>query len=252
MSMFWLRHVKRAEGDESSWALPYGDLMSLLLAVFVMIAAMSELRPGRRFGVVAAAVRDAFGFAAGGGASPGAGTAAWQRRLTLIERLEQAGLRRAGAGPARGPDEDLLGPCDVITERDQVMIRVPGPIAFEQFSAQLKPEGRRVVARMAEYLIGGHARLEVRGHNSEQSVPEEVPFRDGLDLSYARARAVADELTAAGVSGDRLFITAWGDNDPLVAAAGTVAAGANRRIEIIVHAVAAAPRVQAIAEKEQG
>ena len=61
MEMFWL---KRLKGHESrwQWALPYGDLMSLLLAVFVMIAAMSELRAGGRFEDVAGGVRSAFGF----------------------------------------------------------------------------------------------------------------------------------------------------------------------------------------------
>ena len=251
VSMFWLKRMKKAESRASSWVLPYGDLMSLLLAVFVMIAAMSELRAGARFDTVGAAVRSAFGFSPGGETEAGFGTADSQRRLSLIEQLEQAGLRRAGTGRFRASDEDLLGPCDVVTEPDRLIIRVAGPVSFEAFSARLKPRARRVTAQIAEYLIGGQAWLEVRGHNGDGPVPPDVPFRDGLDLSYARARAVADELSSAGVSRDRLHITACGDNDPLAAGPGTVDKGANRRIEIIVHATEAASRVQAIAEKER-
>ena len=53
--MFWLKRMKRGDDDGWSWALPYGDLMCLLLAVFVMIAAMSELRAGERFDAVGSA-----------------------------------------------------------------------------------------------------------------------------------------------------------------------------------------------------
>ena len=122
------------------------------------------------------------------------------------------------------------------------MIRVAGPASFGPFSARLRPPARRAIAQIAEFLIDGRARLEIRGHNGDGPVPSDVPFRDGLDLSYARARAVADALQAAGVSGDRLYVAAWGDNDPLVVGPGAASGGGNRRVEIILQAAAKAAR----------
>ena len=55
--MFWLRRFKN-EDEGGSWLLAYGDLMSLLLAVFVMVAAMSELRGGSRFRMVRDAIAE--------------------------------------------------------------------------------------------------------------------------------------------------------------------------------------------------
>lgn len=237
--MFWLKRLK-AESDESSWALPYGDMMSLLLAVFVMIAAMSELRPGGRFNVVSDAVRSAFGFSPVAPADAGAGLTS-QPRLTFFERLHKAGLRRLSASPTAAADRDLLAPCDVVTERDRVVIRIAGSASFGRFSARLEPAAQLLIPRIAEFLIRPEAPLEIRGHNGDGPLPDYAPFRDGLDLAYGRARAVADALIRAGVARNRLHLTAWDDNRPL-AAVGSRAArgGANRRIEIIVHAVPAA------------
>jgi len=247
--MLWLKPLQ-GESDESSWALPYGDLMSLLLAVFVMIAAMSELRQGRRFCVVRSAVRSAFGFCSSEGDWL-SGYSSGERRLSLLERLEGAGLG-PGAGVPAAVDEAFWEPCEVFTVGDGLLIRIAGSASFEAASARLKPSAEGLIARLAQYLAGGEARVEIRGHSGDGRLPEAAPFRDGLDLSYARARAVADALTRAGVPAERLYISAWGDGDPLVLGVSEVAgAGVNRRIEMIVHSVPGAGQVHKIAEKER-
>lgn len=251
MQLFWLKRLKQVDREESSWALSYGDLMSLLLAVFVMIAAMSELRAGDRFDTVGAAVRSAFGFATIGGDAEAGADPVSKAPLTLLERLAQAGLEQTEANRGRSWDEERLASCDVTRERDRVVIQVAGPTSFSTFSAQLRPEARRAVARIAGFLIEGQTRVEIRGHNGDGRLPAEALFRDGLDLSYARARVVADELIAAGVPKGRLHVAAWGDSDPLPGKAGSGADGMNRRVEIIVHAATAAVPTRVIAEKER-
>jgi chemotaxis protein MotB len=125
-----------------------------------------------------------------------------------------------------------------------------GTVAFDRHRADLEPRGRDAVERLADFLVGGTTRLEIRGHNGDGALPASCAFCDGLDLSYARARAVADVLIGAGVARDRLLITARGDQDPLSTAAEPDAQGVNRRIEIIVHAAPAHARDQDIAVKE--
>jgi flagellar motor protein MotB len=56
-----------------------------------------------------------------------------------------------------------------------------------------------------------------------------------MDLSYARARAVADVLTRSGVREIRIRIEANGDREPINSQAYTEERRAvNRRVEIIV------------------
>ena len=91
MNMFWLKRLKANE-SRGQWALPYGDLMSLLLAVFVMIAAMSELRVDGRFQDIAIGVRSAFGFSHRE-RQPSLSGLLSDARPTLLEQLERACMR---------------------------------------------------------------------------------------------------------------------------------------------------------------
>ncbi len=246
--MFWVQRL-RNEDEDASWLVAYGDLMSLLLAVFVMIAAMSELRPGRHYAVVRDGVRKAFGFSIGGhDASVLLGT---QRPMTLVDRLERAGLRPTTEHAASQDDESALAPCDVLVEKDRVVIRVAGAACFEAFSARLQPAGRQAIERIADYLADGQAGLEIRGHAGDGSWPVSAPFRDALDLSYERARAVAAVLREKRVAGERLQITSRGDHDPLIRDPGPVSGGVNRRVEIILYASPMKGSEGNIAEKER-
>ena len=156
--------------------------------------------------------------------------------MTLLDRLEQAGLRPTTGYPGSHGDDSALGPCDVLIDPDSVVIRVAGVACFDAFSARLQPEGRLAIERIADFLADGQARLEVRGHAGDGPWPASAPFRDALDLSYERARTVAAVLSEKRVAGERIEITARGDHDPLVRDSGTLSGGINRRVEIVLYA----------------
>ena len=246
--MFWLKRLKQS-GSDVSWALSYGDLMSLLLAIFVMIAAMSDLRQGERFHRVRASVLAAFGF--GDDADANGFGAQASRPMTLLERLERAGLNVGDGGAALG--REMSESCDVVTEPDRVVIRLAGAATFDRFSAQLKPKAQQRIEHLAMLLKNGIAQLEIRGHAGDGAIPQEAPYRDAFDLSYQRARVVADVLERHGVAVGRIRAAACGDSEPLLMdAALAEKTGVNRRVEIAVHAVPAITGILDIAEKGQG
>lgn len=241
MEMFWLKRLKSREGS-TEWALSYGDMMSLLLAVFVMIAAMSELKSGTRFLRVADGVRSALGF---GRASeldrpaPLAGS----RRLTLVERLEHAGVVSRQTTAVRDEAGDTLAPMDVRSEPGRIRLRIPGDAVFEPASLVMKPEARRLVARLSEFLAG-QACIEVCGYADAGAAEQQTTLRDGWDLAYGRARMMAGLLAEGGVGRERIALVVPALS-PEREAAGAVAdtrgmpAGGSA-IEIIVHAGAPA------------
>ncbi len=227
MRMFW-SHRLRGEDDASGWQLPYADLMSLLMAVFVMIAAMSELRGGKRFEAVAGGLRAALGFS-GRAADPLVPAADREGVAGRFERMRKAALLRAS--------EDPLASCTLVCDGASVTVCIPGGESFPAGSTQLSRSGRMAVARIAECLADGSAAVEIRGHAEGSEGVEQDP----LDLSYERARAVADALAAAGVVRGRLTLSAMGDRVPPKDARQP---GAGRRVEVIVHA---APRAVSLA-----
>jgi chemotaxis protein MotB len=245
--LFWVQRLKH-EDQDATWAISYGDMMSLLLAVFVMIAAMSELKPGAQFASVRDAMRGALGFA---GVEPRVEPSGWTRPLTLSEQFARAGLT-GSAGGANGLADESLRCCDVSPEDGGLVIRIAGSASFESFSAALLPQGQAAVERLASLLKRGEARIEVRGFNGDGKAPVAAMYRDGLDLSYARARSVVNALIFGGVNARRIFISACGDQNPLVPQrSGEAPTAANRRIEIVVHAVKAIEGNDQFAEKGQ-
>jgi chemotaxis protein MotB len=254
--MFWVKRLKESSDTDSSWLLSYGDLVTLLLAIFVMISSMSDLRPSDRFAHVRNGMRLAFGFAASGTAV--VPTAASRQPPTLLQRLEQAGFAARSNVQLVGPDDEILAPCDVLAGADgQVTLRIAGHACFSPASAALAPVARKALERLVVFLADGTSRIEIRGHADEGSLPPAALFRDGLDLSYARARAVAETLTRGGLDARRVFITAWADHDPLSDAktASTVhpaePEGMDRRIEIVVHAAKPGGQTNNIAGKDR-
>ncbi|MBI4581067.1 MAG: OmpA family protein [Planctomycetes bacterium] len=237
---------------DSSWMLPYGDLMTLLVAVFVMIAAMSDLRPGERFRRVSGGVRRALGFTSTDAAAAQAG-AQVRRPPTLLERLERAGFAGQSRVHLLGPDDEVLAPCDVLVDGEALTVRIAGPASFAPYRAGLEPAAGRALRRIAEFLADGSSRIEIRGRAGGGPLPAEAPFRDVMDLSYARARAVADALAGCGVDRGRLVLTMGGrpgsptgdaEEAKSDQAPGQEATRSDGVIEIVVHAVPTAGQPQ--------
>ena len=230
--MFWVKKLKSCD-DEYAWSVPYGDLVTLLLVVFVLLVSMSELKSGRRFDRISGAVRGAFGFPVAAASVPSE-----RPHPTLLDRLGQAGVLGSSRVQLSGDTDEVLAPCDVLVGPDRMMIRIAGATGFDDFSAVLRPPAERAISRLGTLLADGKCRLEIRGHAGDGPIPPNVPFRDAMDLSYQRARAVAQVLEKAGVGSQRLVVGVCGDSDPLSpGSAEPTAAGANRRIELILHTV---------------
>jgi len=248
MRLFWAK-TDTEEAAGSSWLLPFGDMMSLLLAVFVMIAAMSELRRDGRFNRVGSAVRSSFGFSTI--ESPAVIRAASERASTFVDRLEKAGLISSGLRVPGAVDPALAACCEVMTGPDRVVIQVSGAAAFERFGAQLMPRTRQLLSRVAEALADGQSDVEIRGHAGDGPLPPHAGFRDAMDLSYGRARAAADLLIASGVAPDRISIIACGDQKSSLMESRWKDGALDRRLEMIVHARQAGVHALNIAEKER-
>lgn len=123
----------------------------------------------------------------------------------------------------------------VTNVRNGIEVVVGGRITFERFSATLLPEGRALVAKTAERLRGYNTKILIRGHATREPLPEDSIYEDARDLSYARARAVADELEKNGVRCIRMTLVTVGNTEPLVRQVYTEERRAlNRRVEILV------------------
>ena len=118
-------------------------------------------------------------------------------------------------------------------------LHVPSAVLFQPGSAALKPGGeerlRAVVRRLKDLTAVLPSELpwivRVDGHTDSQPI-RKSPFKSNLELSTARAVAVAKFLIDEGVAADRIVPAGFGDHYPVVAERTDSDRALNRRIEI--------------------
>ena len=226
------RKKKPAAGGAPEWMVTYGDMMTLLLCFFVIMLAMSELKQEDRFRQVAESIRQAFGYDSSLYSIPGDRTPV----NSLLRELERIIVPREKNNEGDTDEEGLDGRVQKVSDiREGIEIVVGGRIAFDRFSAVLKPAAEERVARVAEKIRGHNTKIIVRGHATREPLPEDSLYENPMRLSYARAEAVADTLVRNGIRAERIRIEANGDREPINAQAYTEKRRAvNRRVEIIV------------------
>lgn len=217
------------------WVLTYGDMMSLLLCFFILLAALSELKKEDEYRAVVREVQKAFGMVGGGGKLP----TDMDPTTSLIQRLEQIQLQQRKAKSISHADDPGIDGKEVSVTRvrEGMMYAVGGRITFEPGSADLTEEARAGLRKVAELLRGYRNVIEVRGHAGSMEVRAGSQFPDLWSLSYGRSRAVMDFLVSdeLRVEADRIRLVANGDREPVRSRAFTwPEQEPNRRVEIFV------------------
>ena len=110
---------------------------------------------------------------------------------------------------------------------------------FDSGSATLKPEGIKVVTKLAETLKGyPDTVIRSEGHTDNKPIST-GRFPSNWELSSARATEVVRSLQKQGISPERLIAIGYGDTRPAVPNTEAESRAKNRRVEIIVVPAAA-------------
>ena len=227
-----VRKKKLPRAGAPDWMVTYGDMMTLLLCFFVILVSMSEMKKDQKFQEVMDSIRAAFGYDGTIGVVPIMVTS----KNSLVEQLRKVVLpervKREGDSDEVGIDGRVFRVTNV---REGINLQVGGRVSFDRFGAVLKPEAEALIASLADKVVGHNTVIKIRGHATLEPLPADSPFRDQMDLSIARARAVADTMQRHGIRAERLRIVGVGSMEPLVAQAYSEARRAiNRRVEIVV------------------
>jgi chemotaxis protein MotB len=130
------------------------------------------------------------------------------------------------------PAEQKSGAIEIEQLRGRVAVRAFEKTLFNPGSTEIKPEGKRVLAKVAAGLKGvTDGEIHVEGHTDNVPV-HSARFASNLDLSVARAVAVAKFLAANGAPEKLLAAMGYGDHRPLASNADAQGRQRNRRIEI--------------------
>ena len=250
--------------NHEAWAIPYGDLVTLLLAFIVVMYAISSVNAGK-YRVVSDSLASAFR-----GTPQTADPVALGEELRGPAREPQAAMasKPNHVGEPRSVMASVPVPAetasaDVIVTRaaqldsvareveralgslvmqDQVVVRNHGDwveveirtdMLFGSGSATLAPAAEGVIAQLAAVLRGAPNPVRVEGHTDNVPIRSSA-FPSNWELSAARSASVVRLLAAGGVDPARLAVLGLGEFRPVASNATAAGRNANRRVLLII------------------
>lgn len=216
-----------------AWVLTYGDMMSLLLTFFILIAAMSSVDK-KDFSAAMLSIQTHLGVMP---KYDGVISFVNKTERKTPQQVEKLARQLQREMQVMGKEKDI----DVQFDKEGgLKIVMPNQVLFDTAKADLKPEAfpvLEVVGKLLDELAG--TMFEVRGHTDSRPLTSSARFRDNYDLSYARADAVARWLNSTGrIPLEQFEIIACGPSQPVAANDTEQGQRQNRRVEIFVRPVA--------------
>jgi chemotaxis protein MotB len=202
------------EEDDTSWLLPYVDVVSLLVAFLILTLAMSKVNL-RRFEMVSAAISHR---------SPPPSLDA------LKEKID-------GVIASQG----LTGQMKTVVDDEGLRMELKNALLFDSGQAEITPTGHAAIDRVGKLLpsIDARYQIAIEGHTDDVPI-HTARFDSNWELSSARAINVLKLFTGAGVSPQRLSAQGYADTRPVSPIQGDAAAQGrarteNRRVVIRIH-----------------
>jgi chemotaxis protein MotB len=256
------RHKHEEHANHEAWAIPYGDLITLLLAFFVVMYAMSSVNEGK-YRVLSDSLTAAFTGAprtlepiqvGEKQVGPGADLAisVMNAPQHSLQPIPMAQYGREGAMPAIDPAQQrdelatVAGEVEQsmsdLIDRELIVVRQHGTwveveirtdILFPSGVATLSPPAEKVLEQLAHTLRPFPNAIRVEGHTDDRPINTPA-FPSNWELSAARAASVVHLFTRVGLDPARLAVIGLGENRPAQSNASAEGRNANRRVLLVI------------------
>lgn len=250
------RHVEHL--NHEAWAIPYGDLITLLLAFFVVMYSISSVNQGKY-----RTVSEALSTALRGGATdarielgnaPPIGSES-ELDLSLLEKDKpetplkpkeidpvkatgSTGEIRALANKLEETMDDLIADDIVVVRGNPLWLEVElqTDVLFASGQAQLSDAALSIMQRLADDLKHLPNLIRVEGHTDDVPIST-AAYPSNWELSAARAASVVSLLMQQGVEPTRLSVIGLGQYHPVVSNATAEGRNRNRRVLLVIPSV---------------
>lgn len=243
--------------NDERWLLTYSDMITLLMALFIIMWAISTVNDGK-FQQLARSLSEAFGGKIFQGntsivegtsgtrpqiveSTPGQPQAAktFDRNLHAaavnagdLENLERLKAQVDEYAKQAGLSGKLSTSID---ERGLVIRILPDDLLFDTGKADLRPGARPILDNVGAILKSLPTPNPIRVEGNTDNVPISTPeFPNNWALSAARAVTVLTVLLNDGIPASRLSAEGFADQRPVASNATAAGRAKNRRVEIVV------------------
>lgn len=238
------RKKKHEDHADEGWLLPYSDMMTLLLALFIVMFAMAKSDDGKidqlsnEFNVIISGQKST----GNGGILPahpkpqknnttskksndtGEELSEEEKKIQAVGDSIKDELSKAGHG------EDI----EIDLEKDGLRIAIQSGILFEPGSAEITPSIKGIVQKIADSLKKVDNELIIAGYTD--NIPNNTQlYKSNWELSAARAISIMESLIQNhGIEESKVSIQAYGEFKPKVPNNSDENRAKNRRVEIFI------------------
>lgn len=252
-----MKKVKAPEKDNAErWLVTYADLMNLLLILFIILYAMSQVDK-EKAEKVAESIRAGFGYVEDGGtgASEGEGTGLYGADFTVNEDGVGTGEADAEASASDNlywsqetiefqqfyddvvkllEDNNLQEMVDVAIDDRGVVISFKDNVLFASGQANLSTASLSLIDQIGTMLTGlNFSHILVEGHTDSDPI-HTAQYLDNMDLSAERATNVWRELCECGLPPEKMASIGYGEFRPIAENDTRENKAKNRRVVITI------------------
>ena len=262
------RKRKRPAEEEprhAAWAIPYGDLVTLLFAFFVVLYAVSSVNEGK-YRALSSTLFTEFNGQKPPGTAPGSAPGTIAVRASRPERHGQSGCdrctrhlrrhrhchpqagRRSRAIAGRVARRSTMSPNGISTAMSDLIrsnlvvvrrngttveVEIRTDILFPSGSATLSPTAVDVIRKLSVSLASLPNPVRVEGHTDSQPI-DTTAFPSNWELSAARAASVVHLIANSGINPARLSVIGRAQYSPAQSNGTAAGRNANRRVLIAI------------------
>lgn len=222
---------------DESWLIPYADILTLLLALFIVLFATSKVDM-EKFVQMATAFNAAFS----GGVSVLEGRNAVTDMQVTAAEVNNGYLNENDQLTKTKQQldqyiaaENLSAKLETALLDDGLAIRIRETALFPSGSAELLPESRKIAADISKMLETLPQRIVVSGHTDNMPI-NNSSFQSNWDLGTRRSLNFLKLMlgTNANLKQERFIVAGYSEFNPVADNAKEEGRAKNRRVEILI------------------
>lgn len=238
------KHAHQEEEAGEAWLLPYSDLMTLLLAVFIVLFAVSKIdgqkaqQLSEQFsGTMMDKNYTGYGTGGGGGGPQSGGPLNIETQSELESFFGEYELKKLEALKVE-LDEKLVTKgmeqsASTMIDMRGLVIRLNNAVLFESGSAEIRKHEETLV-EVAGILNTTDNYIRIEGHTDNTPI-RRSPYASNWELSTARAvNVVKLFINKCNFPPEKLIAVGYGEYKPVADNGTAEGRSSNRRIDIIV------------------
>jgi len=245
------KHKHEDHVNHEAWAIPYGDLVTLLLALFVVMYAISSVNEGK-FRAASASLSEAFKGVPRTAVPVQIGTIPVLSKgreldvnLVESERIEEGGAMTENPNDNLSSKEmaeqlnvamaDLIKAKVIVVRQNpySIEVEIQTDLLFTSGEAKLSMKAQHILQRLADVLKGFPNPIRVEGHTDNVPINSSA-FPSNWELSAARAATVVHLLMKSGVAPNRMSVIGMSEYRPLADNIDEAGRNRNRRVQLII------------------